>query len=255
MRRHPIIAAAVLALLAMAPSARAAQRVRLHASLYPNRLGASTTIGFAFTIAGTGPSGVPAPLRAIDLHFPGGMSLGSSTLGLAYCQPAPLLTDGLESCSRNAVLGYGSGAVKVATSQGVVSERAAITALLGPPNPQHVEVLFYAEAVTPIAAQLVFPGAVLDDQAPYGTLLDTTIPLISTWPGGPDVSVTNFSSTVGPKNLTYSERVGGRTIRFQPTGIKIPRTCPRGGFPFAAELRFVDGSEVRTRTSVRCPRG
>lgn len=252
MRRNSILAA-LLALLVLAPGAAAAERVRLHASLDPDRLGVATTIGFSLRISGTGHSRVPSPLRAIKLRFPSEMSLGSSTLGLAYCRPAPLLLDGLQSCSQNAVLGRGSGAVEVMTSEGIVSETATVTALLGPPNSRRVEVLFYAEGISPLFAQLVFPGVLVDDRRPYGTAIDTTIPLIATWPQGPDVSVTSFASTVGPKGLTYSERVRGKTVRFHPTGVRVPASCPRGGFPFAAELTFTDASKVTAKAAVPCP--
>jgi hypothetical protein len=55
-------------------------------------------------------------------------------------------------------------------------------------------------------------------------------------------------------NLTYYERVGSRNVAYHPAGVGLPRSCPRGGFPFAASFAFIDGSASRARTAVACPR-
>jgi hypothetical protein len=54
--------------------------------------------------------------------------------------------------------------------------------------------------------------------------------------------------------LTYYERVHGRNIAYHPAGIGLPRSCPRGGFPFAATFRFLDGRHAGAQTRVPCPR-
>jgi hypothetical protein len=55
-------------------------------------------------------------------------------------------------------------------------------------------------------------------------------------------------------HLTYYERVHGRTIAYHPAGIGLPRSCPRGGFPFGATFSFLDGQHASARTKVACPR-
>jgi hypothetical protein len=116
-------------------------------------------------------------------------------------------------------------------------------------------VLFYAEAESPVFAQLVFSGRILPSEAAgFGGRIVTGIPLVPTWPRGPDVSVTQFSSSLGPAGLTYYRHVGGGLVPFKPRGIAVPGRCPRGGFPFFARVAFVDGSRATAKTSVACPR-
>ncbi len=56
-------------------------------------------------------------------------------------------------------------------------------------------------------------------------------------------------ATIGPNGVTYYEQVAGRTLAYQPPGILLPDGCPKGGFPFAAQFSFVDGSVASARTT------
>jgi len=72
-------------------------------------------------------------------------------------------------------------------------------------------------------------------------------------PEGPDVALVRLATTIGAKGITYYEHVKGKTIRFHPRGILLPRTCPRGGFAFAAHLSFQDGTRAGAGAVVPCP--
>lgn len=236
-------------------TACAHEQVHLYATFSPDRLNTSTTISFGLAVS-TSDGTVPSPLEELQLFLPAGLGLATSTLGLANCDPSALLEKGLGGCSANAHMGFGTAEAVVPISPERVIEKATITALAGRPNPERLEMLFYAEAYSPVAAQLVFPGR-MEIGAPKGLYsgdLDTTVPLVPTWPGGPDVSLTRLRSTIGPAGLTYTRRLHGRTIHFHPRGITIPGSCPRGGFPLAGIFSFLDGSSVRTKTSIPCPR-
>ena len=189
----------------------------------------------------------------VDLHLPAGLGLATSTLGLANCNPAALLARGLGGCPANARIGFGSALVAVPAEGEPVEEAGSLTALVGPPNSEHLEVLFYAEGHSPVFAQLVFPGHILSDNPPFSGRLDTTIPLIPTWPGGPDVAVTRMTSTIGPRGLTYYRRVHGGIVPFHPRGIAVPKRCPRRGFPFRADITFLDGTHQSAASAVPCP--
>jgi hypothetical protein len=76
---------------------------------------------------------------------------------------------------------------------------------------------------------------------------------VTSVPGGPDVSIVSVQSTIGPSHLTYYKHVHGRLVAFHPRGVSVPERCPHGGFPFAAEFRFQDGSETTAATTVPCP--
>lgn len=253
--RVPRGAAITLALLAVAclPAyAQAAQTVSLHTSFTPNRLGASTTIGFGFTIAST-TGGLPSPLTHVDLRMPKGMNYVSTTLGLSICKPEALVKSGLKGCSPNSRLGYGSAFVEVPFGTQSGQEIPEIQALMGPPHDGNIVVLFYANGLAPVYAQIVFAGELLPGEGPFGGNLSTNIPEIKSVTNGPPVSIINVNSTIGPRHLTYYKHVHGKLVGYHPQGVSLPLTCPKGGFPFYAEFTFLDGSKVPAKSVVPCP--
>jgi hypothetical protein len=249
-----LFCAAALGLCACLPvSAPAAQTVTLEAGFNPDRLGTRTTIEFGFQVHSTIPGRAPSPVTDVDLHLPAGLGLDTSTLGLANCEPAALIAQGIAGCSANARIGFGSALVAVPAEGEPVLEEGSLTALVGPPNSEHLEVLFYAEGHTPVYAQLVFPGQVLNDSAPFSGRLNTAIPLIPSWPGGPDLAVTRMRSTIGPLGLTYYRHAQDAIVPFHPRGIKVPKRCPRRGFLFRVDIAFLDGSSASATSTVPCP--
>lgn len=237
----------------LAPSAQAiTERASLHASFSPDRLGAPTTIAFGFQLA-TAEGAAPPPLTGLDLRMPAGMNYTTTQLGLAICQPAVLLARGLGGCSPNSRLGYGTAFVEVPFGIGSGHEIPEIQAVSGPSPNGNLVVLFYANGVFPVSAQLVFSGEVLPDSGHFGSRLTTTVPPVTSVPGGPDVSILSVQTTIGPSHLTYYKHVHGRRVPFRPRGVSVPERCPRGGFPFAAEFTFQDQSRTSAETTVPCP--
>lgn len=235
------------------PAAQAAESVTLHASFSPDRLGASTTIGFGFEIAGAEGT-VPAPLSGVSLQLPAGINYLSTTLGLAICKPAALLAKGATGCSPNSRLGSGSAYVEVPFGQGAGHEIPDIEAFMGPPNKGNIVVLFYADGREPVYAQVVFQGELIAGSQTLGGSLDAAVPLIPSVTGGPPVSIVRVSTTIGPAGLTYYEHVHGHTIGFHPKGVSVPLHCPRGGFVFTGHFSFADGTSAVAKSAVPCPR-
>jgi hypothetical protein len=253
--RIPRAYALALALLAcgcLASSAQAAETVALRTSFTPDRLGASTTIGFGFTIANTD-GGLPSPLTHVSLRMPKGMNYVTTTLGLSICKPEALVAKGLAGCPPNSRLGFGNAFVEVPFGSDAGHEIPEIQALMGPPHEGNIVVLFYANGLAPVYAQIVFAGELLPGEGAFGGNLDTTIPEIKSVTNGPPVSIINVNSTIGPSHLTYYKHVRGRLVGYKPQGISLPTKCPHGGFPFAAQFTFLDGSQVVTNHSVPCP--
>jgi hypothetical protein len=249
-----LIGALLSTWLSLAPRAHAVtDNARLHASFSPNRLGASTTITFSFQLATTEGT-APAPLTRMDLRMPAGMNYTSTTLGLALCKPAALLALGARGCPPNSRLGYGSAVAEVPFGTGNGHEIPEIQAVAAPSRTGNLTVLFYAKGLYPVEAQLAFAGEVLPDTGRYGSKLAATIPLVASVPGGPDVSIVSVTTTIGPSHLTYYRHSHGRLVAFRPRGIAVPERCPRGGFPFAADFAFQDGSSTAATTAVPCPR-
>jgi hypothetical protein len=254
-RPRPLPAAlACLGLLACPPLAGAtSQRVTLQTAFTPNKLNTPTTIEFGFHVLSTIPGRAPSPLTDVSLDLPAGMGLATSTLGLAQCPPAPLAEYGPEVCRANARVGIGSAQAELAVGPNIIGESATISAYLGPPIGEDEQILFYVEAITPVHAQFVFPGVIHPATGRYSGRLDTTVPLIPTWSDGPNISVTSFSSTIGPRGLTYYRHVKDKIVPYHPKGISVPTHCPRRGFPFRATFTFLDRTRATATSTVPCP--
>lgn len=246
------VTAALLICCCLPATAGAAQTVVLHTSFSPNKLGASTTVGFSFTIANTG-GGLPSPLTGLSLHLPAGIDYVTTTLGLSICKPAELVERGLTGCPPNSRIGYGSALVEVPFGQGSGHEIPNIEALMGPPHNGNIVVLFYANGQEPVYAQIVFQGELLPGSGSFGGDLNTVIPLIPSVTNGPPVSILKVESTIGPSHLTYYKHVHGKKVAFHPRGVSVPLSCPRGGFPFSANFSFLDGTSTVATTVVPCP--
>jgi hypothetical protein len=232
--------------------ARAAQVVQLQASFSPDVAGASTTITFGFTITPSN-SRVPSPLRGVDLHLPAGLGIARNNLGTATCQPAALYAIGPQGCPANSRVGSGSALTEIPYGPEIVQEGASVFAFRGEDTNDDVTLLFFAEAYDPVYAAIVFPGRLMAGGGPFSASIDTEVPLIPSVPGGSNVSVVRFSSTFGPRGLRYEETVGTHTVYFTPRGVSVPRVCPHGGFPFAANVSFEDGSSQTVYAKAPCP--
>ncbi|HEV3323147.1 MAG TPA: hypothetical protein VG147_13280 [Solirubrobacteraceae bacterium] len=247
-------AAALLACacLPAAAAAKATEKATLTTSFTPDRLGASTTVGFSFNILTT--EGLaPPPLNSIDLHMPAGMNYTTTTLGLAICQPEVLAKEGLAGCPVNSRLGFGSAYVEVPFGDGAGTELPEIQAVMGPSHTGNIAVLFYANGKAPVSAQLVFKGEVEPASGAFGSQLTTLVPPIPSVPGGNNVAILSVKATIGPEGLTYEKHVHGKLVHFKPLGIGVPEHCPRGGFPFSASFTFEDGSATTASAKVPCP--
>ena len=251
-RATAALVSATCALACAAPALGLTEQAALHASFSPDRLGAPTTIGFSFHLA-TAEGTAPPPLSSIDLQMPAGINYTSTTLGLAICRPDELIAHGLAGCPANSRLGYGNAVVEVPFGTGAGHEIPEVQALAGPSPNGNLAVLFYANGLYPVDAQLAFTGEVLPDSGRFGSQLATSVPPVASVPGGPDVSVVSVTSTIGPSHLTYFRHVHGRRVAFRPRGVSVPEHCRHGGFPFAATFTFADGTSTAAETTVPCP--
>jgi hypothetical protein len=237
-----------------ASAAYAAQSVKLRVAFDPDVAGRRTTI--ELELRASGPGGTPpAPMTSLDLRLPANMGIATTTLGQSNCNPSELIRAGLGGCSSNARIGMGSATAVVPIGERAVQEKVSLNALMGPPGEDRLEVLFYVEGLYPVLTRLVLPSVVMPGFPPFGEQLETTVPLIQAWPEGPNLALETFDSTIGPLGLTYHRTVGGRRISYRPQGVRVPETCPRGGYPFAAVLHFEDGSQATANYGVPCAGG
>jgi hypothetical protein len=242
----------LLLALGLAAPVRAAQSVRLTVGLTPEHLGAGTTIDFGFKIAASH-GRTPPPLTALDLLYPVNIGLINSGLGLATCSPATLEVLGPAGCPPDSLMGHGTALVEIPIGPEIVHETGDITTWLAPVQEGHLALLFYADGQIPIDAGLIFTSQILEAAPPYGGSLDTTIPIIPSLPGAPDAAVVQMHATLGSAGITYYTRARGKRISYHPDGLRLPHTCPHGGFPFAASFAFGNGTHTQALTKVPCP--
>ena len=188
------------------------------------------------------------------MNYPGNLGIALSELGLATCSPNTLETSGPEGCPANSLMGYGTAIAEIPIGPDIEDETANITLIRGPTQQGHLALLFYANALSPISAELVFPGLLLPAPAPFGGRINIDIPLVPTVPEAPDVAVIKLAATLGPEHLTYYEHRHGHNIPYNPKGILLPNTCPHGGFPFTTTVSFLDATHASARTTVPCPK-
>jgi hypothetical protein len=233
-------------------AADAAPSATLTAAFIPERLGQRTTLSFGFRIRG-GAGLLPPALTAIDLSYPNNLGIALSGLGLVTCTAAALEASGIAGCQENSIMGFGSATAEISLGSDVVGEPVPITILRAPDEEGHISLLFDAVGTTPLNTSAVFPGTLLPAPAPFGGQVSIDVPLIASLPGAPDVSIVRLHATLGPSGVAYSKPLEGRTVGYQPPGILLPPTCPKGGFPFKTQLSFADGSHASARAVDPCP--
>jgi hypothetical protein len=233
-------------------TAGATQSASLAATLTPEHLGQGTTIGFSLHVA-TDTGTIPPPLTEVDLRYPNDLGIATSGLGLATCSAAMLEALGPDGCPPDSVMGAGSAVAEISIGPEIVDESAPVTIFRAPTENGQIALLLYANGANPVDAQLVLPSLLLSATAPFGGRVHIGVPLVPSLPDSPDVAVVQLDTTLGPLGITYYEREHGRTIGYQPKGLQLPDSCPRGGFPFSAQLSFVDGSATEAHTVVPCP--
>jgi hypothetical protein len=238
--------------LIAASSAGAAQVARLHVALVPERLGQGTTIEFGFQIAATG-GGVPAPARRIELRYPAHVGIVTSGLGVASCTQAVLEELGQLGCPSRSLMGYGEATGEAEIGDEILQEAGDTAVFMAPLANESINVAFYVNGENPLEDRLIFPGLLLPASPPYGGNLEISVPLLATYPEGPDIALVKLRSTIGPLGVTYYERIHHEFVPYRPSGIILPSLCPSGGFPFAVTVTFANGTTTTSKTRVGCP--
>jgi hypothetical protein len=249
-----ILAAAALLSAVSRADAREASAT-LQVALVPERLGQGTTIKFGFAL--TGPHGtreLPPPVTALSLLYPRGFGFVTSGLGLASCTANELETHGPNGCPSRSLMGYGTATGAIEVGHEIIDEEALTAVYMAPFANGEIALLFDLEAYSPLSDDLIFDGRLLPARAPYGGSLTIAIPLIESFPGGPNVALRRLRSTIGPLGITYYSHIRGKFVPYHPNGIVLPHRCPPGGFPFAARFTFADGGLLTARAIVHCPR-
>jgi len=210
-------------------------------SLSPDRLGAEGALQLTIRYA-TGESGVPSPVRRSVLRFPEG--LGVEIPHLRSCSLTRLRTRGPSACPAQSLLGHGHALAEAEAGSQIISEGIDLSLFVGPFHNLQPTFEILGQGYTPFDERVVLTGTVIPDQAPFGEDLVLSIPPIPTLPLEPDASIVTMSLTVGASKPRRPITVNT---------IVVPPSCPAGGFPFAAEFTYADGSTDSALASAPCP--
>jgi hypothetical protein len=206
--------------------------------LSPDRLDAKGALTFTIRYAG-GELGVPSPVRRAVLRLPAGLTLDIPSLRTR------LEARGARGCPRQSKIGSGQALVEANLGTQPITEVAALRAFLGPPT-ENLQPTFeiLGQGYTPIGQEMVLTATTLPDRPPYGEELVMSIPPIPSIPPEPDASIASFSLTIG-SDSPHRPR--------EANTILIPSSCPAGGFPFAAEFTYADGTVGSALARIPCP--
>lgn len=242
LRAFPL--ALLLALVVCVSPASAAQSsttATIVPSLLPDRLGAEGALQLTIDYSG-GESAVPLPVSSTVLRFPVG--LGVEIPHLRSCSPTRLRTHGPSACPPQSLLGHGHAIAEAQVGSQVVSEGIDLTLFVGPFHNLQPTFEILGRGYSPFNERVVLSGTVRPDNPPFGEDLVLSIPPIATLPLEPDASIVNMSLTVGTVKPHHPITLNT---------IVVPPSCPAGGFPFAAEFTYADGSTGSALASVSCP--
>jgi hypothetical protein len=238
--RTVVLALAICA--GLAATAQATTSATISPSLFPDRLGAKGALVFTIRYA-EDESGVPSPVRRSVLRFPAG--LGIEIPHLRSCSIARLRARGANGCPAQSQLGHGHALAEAQAGSQIITEDISLSLFLGPFHNLEPTFEILGQGYTPFDERIVLTGTVLPDNPPYGEDLVLSVPPIPTLPLEPDASIVTMSLTVGasrPRDLRNANTV------------VVPARCPSGGFPFAADFTYADGSSGNALSTAPCPR-
>jgi hypothetical protein len=194
----------------------------------------------AFTFVGQEYGGHPQPLTKVVVHLPAGV--GGSNAGFPTCESATLQTVGPSACPPGSSAGPpGSVTAYVAFGHEIVEEQGTVQAYFGKSETLN----FFVSGRSPVLLEAVMVGTLSAGPPPYGRSLDVAVPLITTVPGAPYVSISALTLEFG---ATRTERAG------EVRSVTIPAACPPLGLDWVAEAGFSDGTIVVANYRSPCPR-
>lgn len=196
----------------------------------------------------------PSALTEVEVRYPQNLGFALSGLGLAVCSGSQVEAGGASGCPANSIMGRGRAVAELRLGPQLVTESASILIARAPDREGHIALLFYAVGPSPVDTQVLSPAELLPTPPPFGGRLNIQLPVVASVPGAPAVAIASVHVTLGPRGLTYFEQVAGHTLAYTPRGILMPKTCPRGGFHFAATFSFLDGSSQQAGDVVACPK-
>ena len=249
-----VLGALLITALAGVPAATAAPTVTIQARIVPipgfphtgDKLGAGAAVEGKVTISGTEYGGFPPPLIGVNVFLPKGTVLhpsGFPTCAVATLEPSGQGPKGCPKGSRAGPVGRVNG--EVAFGAKIVPEEATVESFYAPGGGLE----FFTYGHEPTVIEVISNAHYVNASGLYSHELIGEIPLVETVPGAQDASVTNISLKVGS-----AIKKNGKTTYYG----RVPKSCPKGGFPGKAEFTFAGlgglAQQTVTKTiKVPCP--
>ena len=185
------------------------------------------------------PGGLPLQTRRLVLYFPAGTRIDPQ--GFPTCTVVKLEEVGPEGCPKQSRIADGTVGVADQIGSGEATrEEGKLEIFITPGD----GVVAYANAASPISAQIIIPAHWETAPAPYGPKLTFEIPLVDSVPGALPVSGTSLKVKAGA-----AIRKNGKTYYYG----RVPAKCPKGGFPGKGEVTLEGGQNIVTELKVPCP--
>jgi len=238
-RASAVLAVLGLALLALPGIASAVPVVTFKAKAVPipgfphtgNILGAGAAVEAEYTITGTEYLGAPPPLIGVTFWLPKGTVL--HTTGFPTCSKETLEQFGPAKCPKGSAAGpVGKVTGFVNFGHEPVVEDSELSSFYAPGG----GIEFFTDGHSPVSLEILSGGVYtnLGGGEGYGPKLVTEIPLVPSVPGAPYASVSSIKVKAGS---AYKSK--GKTIYYG----RVPKKCPKGGFPIQTELTFAENGE------------
>jgi len=238
-RASAVLAVLGLALLALPGIASAVPVVTFKAKAVPipgfphtgNILGAGAALQAEYTITGTEYLGAPPPLIGVTFWLPKGAVLHTS--GFPTCTEETLHQFGPSKCPKGSAAGpIGKVVGFVNFGHEPVVEESELSSFYAPNG----GIEFFTDGHSPVSLEIISGGHYtnLGGGEGFGPKLVTTVPLVPSVPGAPYASVSSINVKAGSAYKSH-----GKTIYYG----RVPKKCPKGGFPIKTELTFAENGE------------
>ena len=162
--------------------------------------------------------------------------------GFVTCTLSTLELKGPEACPKKSqASALGSAEASDTIAGEAIKEKGTVQAFFAPKG----ELIFYANAPSPISAQVYVGGTIHPASPPFAYEFESEVPLIESVPGAAAVSTEAIDIKVGS-----SYKKHGKIVSY----ITLPNKCPKGGFPLKAEMKFESGETVVSEYKAPCPK-
>lgn len=215
-----------------------------------NILGAGAAVEGEINIKGTEYGGYPPPVIGVTLSLPKGTKLHPA--GFPTCSKTALEVEHeplkCPKGSKAGAVGHAFGFVVFGTER--VPEEVSIEPFFVPGG----GIDFYVAGHTPASIEITSTGkfTAFNGEGGFGPKAIVQVPLVETVPGAPYASVERI---IGKLGAAYRPGKGKKPIYYG----RVPKKCPKGGFPAKAEVTFaeVGGLPQQTVTALfkaPCPK-